>query len=223
MGVKGFILSKIKKFHLILSGNKIGFKTYISYDTLVEKYINVERNTKLIDCRIGKGTDIASNCKFVKCKIGKYCVIGDNCMNIYGHHPIFHYVAMNSKFYAPQKRGFTTKWLYKELYKYIDKEKKYFTEIGNDVYITHDVKILEGVKIGDGAVITPGSVVTKNVPPYAIVRGNPAKIEMYRFKNEEIEFLQNIKWWDKDDEWIKKNIDNFSNIKIFKEKFEGEL
>ena len=75
--------------------------------------------------------------------------------------------------------------------------------IGSDVWIGDDVKIKNGVKIGDGAIIGASAVVTKDVPPYAIVAGVPAKIIRYRFSEDIISELLNLKWWDLDDEVIK--------------------
>lgn len=69
--------------------------------------------------------------------------------------------------------------------------------IGNDVWIGARVTIIDGISIGDGAVIATGAVVTKNVPPYAIVGGVPAKIIRYRFPNDKITELQNSRWWDR--------------------------
>jgi chloramphenicol O-acetyltransferase type B len=80
------------------------------------------------------------------------------------------------------------------------------TVIGNDVWIGYRAVILSGVTIGDGAVIGAGSVVASNVPPYAIVAGNPAKVIKYRFTPEIIEKLIDIKWWDWDIEKIKSNV-----------------
>ena len=67
--------------------------------------------------------------------------------------------------------------------------------IGNDVWIGADAVILSGVKIGDGAVIGNSAVITKDVPPYHIVVGNPARIVRARFSEEEIKMLQELKWW----------------------------
>lgn len=67
---------------------------------------------------------------------------------------------------------------------------------GNDVWIGANCIILDGLTIDDGAVIAAGAVVTKNVPPYAIVGGNPARIIKYRFTPEQIRALLEIKWWD---------------------------
>ena len=75
--------------------------------------------------------------------------------------------------------------------------------------------ILPGITIEEGAVIAAGSVVTKDVPPYAIVGGVPAKIIRYRFSNVECENLENLKWWDKEIEWIKKHFKEFLDVEIF--------
>lgn len=89
--------------------------------------------------------------------------------------------------------------------------------IGNDVWIAANVKIKQGVTIGDGAILATECFVTKDVPPYALVGGNPAKIIKYRFTEEQIKDLLEIKWWDWEDEEIRKivpllvsnNIDKF--------------
>jgi len=74
--------------------------------------------------------------------------------------------------------------------------------IGNDVWLGVESVILSGVNIGDGAVIGTRSVVTQNIPPYAIVFGNPAKVLRYRFNEETIAALLEIAWWNWDDEKI---------------------
>jgi acetyltransferase-like isoleucine patch superfamily enzyme len=78
--------------------------------------------------------------------------------------------------------------------------------IGNDVYIGYNVIILSGVTIGDGAVVGASSVVTADVPPYAIVAGNPARLIRYRFGEEAIQKLLKIRWWNWPEERVKENI-----------------
>ena len=78
--------------------------------------------------------------------------------------------------------------------------------IGNDVWIGSDVTILGGVRIGNGAIVGAGAVVTKDVPPYAVVAGNPARIVKFRFSQEIIDKLQKIKWWNWPREKIMENL-----------------
>lgn len=79
------------------------------------------------------------------------------------------------------------------------------------MWIASGANVLHGVTIGDGAVVGAGSIVTKDVPPYAIVVGNPARILKYRFDDKIIEELLKIKWWDFSDEVIKGNIELFES------------
>jgi acetyltransferase-like isoleucine patch superfamily enzyme len=89
--------------------------------------------------------------------------------------------------------------------------------IGNDVWIGNDVTIMSGIKIGNGAVIAANSHVVRDVEPYTVIGGNPAKQIKYRFTKEQIEKLMEIKWWDWDDDKINRyapllcsnNIDDF--------------
>jgi virginiamycin A acetyltransferase len=83
--------------------------------------------------------------------------------------------------------------------------------IGNDVWIGRGAYIMSGVKINNGAVIGAAAVVTKDVPPYAIVAGNPAKIIKYRFDANTIRRLEDLAWWNWDDEKIEKNISILMN------------
>lgn len=99
------------------------------------------------------------------------------------------------------------------------------TIIGNDVWIGEDVTILPGVKIGDGVIIGKCSVVTKDIPPYCVIGGNPAKIIKKRFDDEMINLLLELKWWD----MPIKEINNFlslltnSNIAYVKEKIRERI
>lgn len=93
------------------------------------------------------------------------------------------------------------------------------TVVGNDVWIGESAYILPGVTIGDGAIIGAKSVVTKDVPPYAIVGGNPARIIRYRFDEEIIKKFLKIKWWNWSDEKIIENRQYFDNVTLFTNKF----
>ena len=88
------------------------------------------------------------------------------------------------------------------------------TVIGNDVWIGYDAIIMPGVKIGDGAIIGTRAVVTKDIPPYTIVGGVPAKPIRKRFDDKTIEKLLSIKWWNWDKEKIKQNIQSIQSGNI---------
>ena len=90
--------------------------------------------------------------------------------------------------------------------------------VGNDVWIGYNATIMVGVTIGDGAIIGTNSVVTKDVEPYSIVGGNPAKLIKKRFSEDEIKDLLEIKWWDWEIEKITRNVQSLTdkNVEILK-------
>lgn len=80
------------------------------------------------------------------------------------------------------------------------------TIVGNDVWLGYAATIMPGVRIGDGAIVAAGSVVTRDVPPYAIVGGNPAVLIRYRFPDDVIGRLHTLRWWDWDPARIAMNV-----------------
>lgn len=88
------------------------------------------------------------------------------------------------------------------------------TVVGNDVWIGYEAVIMPGIKVGDGAIIAAKSVVTKNVQPYTIVGGNPAKIIRQRFADEIVNILLEIAWWNWDVEKITRNLSKIVNADI---------
>lgn len=96
--------------------------------------------------------------------------------------------------------------------------------IGNDVWIGRGATIMPGVTVGHGAVIGTNALVTKDIPPYAVVIGTPAKIIKYRFSDTQISKLLNIRWWDwSDQKIIEVQNDFFSPIDVFINKYTQEL
>lgn len=96
-------------------------------------------------------------------------------------------------------------------------EDKYPVVIGNDCWIGQRVSIISGATIHDGAVVLAGAIVTKDVPPYAIVGGVPAKVIGYRYDDETIQFLLKVKWWNKPVQLLKENWELFSDLNKFKQ------
>lgn len=132
------------------------------------------------------------DCFFNNCEVGAFTSIASNVKAGGGGHPM-EYLSMSPVFLS--HRDSVKAKFAKHVYKHNPK-----TVIGNDVWVGESVIIKAGVTIGDGAVIGMGSVVTKDVPPYMIYAGNPAKLIRARFEKDLIEALQLYKWWDFTDE-----------------------
>lgn len=144
-----------------------------------------------------------------KLKIGKWCQLANKCkfmMSGAGHHT-------NSFTIYPIFWNFIDDPKVKSYFDILP-DRKYYNQkgdtiIGNDVWIGYDALIMLGVKIGDGAVIGARAVVTKDVEPYTVVAGNPAKVIRKRFDDKTIEKLLEIQWWN----WeIDKIMDNYTAI-----------
>lgn len=142
---------------------------------------------------LGRHTYVQRGSEVLSAKIGNFCSIGTNCHIGMFEHPVDN-ISTSSR-----------------LYLRVLGEKEFYNDIpspviiGNDVWIGSNSTILGGVTIGDGVVVGAGAVVTKDVPPYAIVGGVPAQIIRYRFSEEKIQKLLNIKWWNWEDEKIIQN------------------
>lgn len=128
--------------------------------------------------------------------IGRFCSINVTA-RVWGNHPLeyvtTHPFLCSSSFalnFSAEKTGVSSGY---ECEKNMEEER---ITIGNDVWIGANVVILPGIKIGDGAVLAAGAVVTRDVDPYAVVGGVPAKVIKYRFSREVIDALLKIKWWD---------------------------
>lgn len=140
--------------------------------------------------------------------IGAFCSIGRDVMIPDGNHPL-DFVSTNP-FIFNKGFGFID-----ENFDISNKFKSQDIHIGNDVWIGQKVILMSGISIGNGSVIGAGSVVTKSVPDYAIAAGIPAKVIRYRFNQEQINYLNKIKWWEWNDEKIKHNVASFKNIDNF--------
>lgn len=156
--------------------------------------------------------------------IGNFCsfavgsaVVGNHDMDIITTHPIC-------------EKGVISRELYREKPYYFDGvepplERKTVLEqtvIGNDVWLGLNTIIIAGNRIGNGVIAGAGSVITKDVPDYAVVAGNPAKIIRYRYSPEQIAALNRIKWWDwTDDEIRHRYQDLFLPIDGFIKKYDG--
>lgn len=198
----------------LLEKKGIYLRANVKFNQTIFKGKNkVGRNTDIERSSIGFATYLGDDCYLRQCKIGKFCSIGSWVKVITGKHPLHyamtHPIVFNE--YLKKLDLFSTKRInFDEEYEYVSEQ--YYIEIGNDVWIGQSAEIMSGIRIGDGAVIGAGAVVTKDVPPYAVVAGVPAKILKYRFSEDNIKKLLKLKLWDKDVIWLKENADKLSNI-----------
>ena len=190
--------------------------SFIGFSVTCEGKNAFGKNSSIFSSTIGYGSYLAEGAMLAKARIGRYCSIGPNVKCIFGKHPATTFVSTHPAFFALKTPvGFT----------YSDAQ--YFEEfaathadgfsitIGNDVWIGANASLMDGVTIGDGAIIAANALVTKDVEPYTIVGGVPAKVIKKRFTEEQIAFLLTYKWWNKDQEWIKEHAAEFRNIEEF--------
>lgn len=166
-------------------------------------YTHILRSAKLKNVKVGKYSRIGVNCQVTNAEIGNFTAIGKDSVIGLGQHPT-NFLTTHSIFYKKGNWGWHDDWVAP-----IDFKDSKRIIIGNDVWIGRHCMIMDGVTIGDGATVAAGAVVTKDVPPYAIVGGVSAKVLKYKFSQEMIDRLEEIRWWNLSDEEITKRIDLF--------------
>lgn len=179
----------------------------ISENCHISKSARVYMKSRLNGVSLGDYSYIGKNCIIHGTSIGKYCSISDCCVIGLPGHPT-NLLSTSPIFTSPQN-ALREKWVDSKTYK-----TNVNVIIGNDVWVGYGVLIPNNIRICDGAIVAAGAVVTKDVPPYAIVGGVPARIIKYRFSEEKIERLLELKWWDKPEEEIKANLGLFTSPDI---------
>jgi len=176
--------------------------TYASPECQFSAYNKIYRGAFLGRSKLGRFTYVTNGTVY-NSTIGSFCSIGPNAIIGLGYHPT-DLLSTHPAFYSKNKTAGIT----------FASEDKYPLQpkvmIGNDVWIGAGALIRSGLKIGDGAVVGAGAVVTRDVKPFSVVAGVPAKLIRYRFSDDVIQELQSWNWWDLSVDILQLLVDDFS-------------
>ena len=218
-GIVGIIKHVLVHLYLLIRWRKQNVK--FPFSARIDRISSVEGYNRFSHkCRfsghLGKYSYIGEN-SIIYGDVGRFCSIGSDVRVLIGTHPVNSFVSTHPVFFSLRKQCGITFAKAQEFNEILLSPSHQYpgVSIGNDVWIGSNAVIIGGIKIGDGAIIAAGSLVTKEVSPYSIVGGNPARHIKYRFGENEIERLLDLKWWEKPNEWLQNNVNYFKSIGDF--------
>lgn len=194
-----FVVSKIKS----IFQRSISFSSQVEYSTISGK-ARVWGHCKVFHSTMGDYSYVGRNSRIIHADIGKFCSIAGETKIGMGTHTLDK--ISTSPIFTESKNGTKHSWVKVSA---VNPFKR--VVVGNDVWIGVRTMVMGGVKIGDGAVIGAGSIVTKDIPPYAVAAGVPAKLIRYRFPQEQIDALLAHPWWNLPEDKLKERIKLFQN------------
>jgi acetyltransferase-like isoleucine patch superfamily enzyme len=209
------IIGKISPVLGVINYNSESYLSYNSYKVKSTFGYKVKLNYpyRIEHTSVDDFTYISQNAAISYATIGKFCSIGPNLVCGRGIHPV-NGISTAPMFYSNRKQNGVS------LVNTSKIEERQQIVIGSDVFIGVNITILDGVNIGHGAVLGAGAVITKDVPPYAIVGGVPAKVIKYRFDEETVSRLLKSEWWNVPASY-KKVESNFFDVEKFLQELEN--
>lgn len=164
--------------------------TAIVRDSRLGAYTEVGARTTLAEVEMGDYSYVVHDAQIIYATIGRFCSIASHTRVNPGNHPLER-VALNHFTYRASAYG-----LGEDEAGFFDWRRSHRVTLGHDVWLGHGVIVLPGISIGTGAAIGAGAVVTKDIPPFAVVVGNPGRVLRFRFPEAVRESLLRIAWWD---------------------------
>lgn len=204
------LLHYLKGFVRNFLNSRVSLFSIISDSVEIEKTTCIYRGVKAKKSRIGAYSYIAANTDIENAEIGKFCSIADHCRIGMSGHSL--QCISTSPIFTESLNALQEKWVEQDVFCHKSDDERVY--VGNDVWIGSHVLIKGGVTIGNGAVIGAGAVVTKDVPPYAVVGGVPAKVIRYRFSEDIVKFLEELEWWNLPESELKKHIELFQKEEV---------
>lgn len=186
-------------------------------DTYIGKYTEIGRNNSIAESSINDYSYTCENCQIIYSEIAKFVNIASYVRLNPGQHPM-QWISQHHFLYRKEMYGFG-----EDDNAFFQWRKSQKVIIGNDVWLGHNSVVMGGITVGDGAVIGSSSVVTKDVPPYAVVAGVPAKVIKHRFSEKIIKKLLEIKWWEWPHEIIMERLNDFKDPEYFIKQYAKQL
>ena len=200
-------LKYVKGWLKHLFSTNVSILALVDDASIISKKARIGRKCKVLQSSIGNYSYLGRGSSLIHAEVGNFCSISGNVLVGMGHHTLNH--LSTSPIFTECYNGTGQSWTTQSGINPYNK-----VIVGNDVWIGTRVMIIGGVNIGDGAVIGAGAIVTKDVPPFAVVVGVPARVVKYRFSPETVEKIQASSWWNLPDSVLKSNIKLFQNDNV---------